>query len=71
MYTPHIKFEKPSKWIIGDRVSAVGQIYRTRWVAIRETMDPLLGRPMDPELAADIDRLVLDHPYILGIHDQY
>ena len=24
---------------------------------------------MDPKLAADIDRLVLDHPYILGIHD--
>ena len=37
--------------------------------AARETLDPLLGRPMDPELAQDIDRLVLDHPYILGIHD--
>ena len=37
--------------------------------AAKETLDPLLGRPMDPELAQDIDRLVLDHPYILGIHD--
>ena len=24
---------------------------------------------MDPELAADIDKLVLSHPNILGIHD--
>ena len=44
-------------------------IFRAGWLAVRETMDPLLGRPMDPELAEDIDRLVLDHPYILGIHD--
>ena len=29
----------------------------------------LLGRAMDPELAADIDKLVLSHPNILGIHD--
>lgn len=44
-------------------------IFKAGWQAIKETLDPLLGRPMDPELAADIDRLVLDHPYILGIHD--
>lgn len=44
-------------------------IFRAGWQAVKETLDPLLGRPMDPELAADIDRLVLDHPYILGIHD--
>ena len=37
--------------------------------AAKETLDPLLGRPMDPELAQDIDQLVLDHPYIMGIHD--
>ena len=37
--------------------------------AAKETLDPLLGRPMDPDLAQDIDRLVLDHPYIMGIHD--
>ena len=44
-------------------------IFKAGWEAAKETLDPLLGRPMDPELAADIDRLVLDHPYILGIHD--
>ena len=44
-------------------------IFKAGWTAAKETLDPLLGRPMDPELAADIDRLVLDHPYILGIHD--
>ena len=37
--------------------------------AVRDTLDPLLGRAMDPELAADIDKLVLSHPNILGIHD--
>ncbi len=44
-------------------------ILKAGWDSARETLDPLLGRPMDPELAEDIDRLVLDHPYILGIHD--
>lgn len=44
-------------------------IFKAGWEAAKETLDPLLGRPMDPELAADIDRLVLDHPFILGIHD--
>ena len=44
-------------------------IFRAGWLAVKETMDPLLGRAMDPELAEDIDRLVVDHPYILGIHD--
>ena len=44
-------------------------ILRTGWEAARDTLDPLLGRPMDPELAADIDRLVLSHDHILGIHD--
>ena len=44
-------------------------ILKTGWEAARDTLDPLLGRPMDPELAADIDRLVLGHDKILGIHD--
>jgi len=44
-------------------------ILRTGWEAAKDTIDPLLGRPMDPELAADIDRIVLGHEYILGIHD--
>lgn len=37
-------------------------ILKTGWDSARETLDPLLGRPMDPSLAADIDRLVLSHP---------
>ena len=44
-------------------------ILRTGWGAAKDTVDPLLGRAMDPELAADIDRIVLGHEYILGIHD--
>lgn len=44
-------------------------ILKAGWDSVKETLDPLLGRPMDPELAKDIDQLVLDHPYILGIHD--
>lgn len=44
-------------------------ILKTGWEAARDTLDPLLGRPMDPELARDIDKLVLSHPKILGIHD--
>lgn len=44
-------------------------ILKTGWEAAKDTLDPLLGRPMDPELAKDIDELVLSHPYILGIHD--
>ncbi|MCI9156378.1 MAG: cation transporter [Lawsonibacter sp.] len=44
-------------------------ILRTGWTAAKDTVDPLLGRPMDRALAADIDRLVLEHEHILGIHD--
>ena len=44
-------------------------ILRTGWGAAKDTADPLLGRPMDGDLAADIDRIVLGHESILGIHD--
>ena len=44
-------------------------ILKTGWEAAKDTLDPLLGRPMDPELARDIDKLVVSHPNILGIHD--
>ena len=44
-------------------------ILRTGWGAAKDTVDPLLGRPMDRALAEDIDRLILGHDYILGIHD--
>jgi len=59
--------ELPVDGWVGVLVAAF--IFKAGWQAVKETLDPLLGRPMDPELAADIDRLVLDHPYILGIHD--
>lgn len=44
-------------------------ILKTGWEAARNTLAPLLGRPMDRALADDIDKLVLGHPNILGIHD--
>lgn len=44
-------------------------ILRTGWSAAKDTINPLLGRPMDQALAADIDQIVLGHDYILGIHD--
>ena len=44
-------------------------ILKTGWEAVKDTIDPLLGRPMDPELAAEIDRLAVEHNYILSIHD--
>lgn len=44
-------------------------ILKAGWDSLRSTLDPLLGRPMDPTLAEDIDRLVLSHNHILGIHD--
>ena len=44
-------------------------ILKTGWEAAKDTLDPLLARAIDPELAADIDKLVLSHPNMLGIHD--
>ena len=44
-------------------------IFKAGWDSLKSTIDPLLGRPMDPDLAAEIDQLVLSHEFILGIHD--
>ena len=46
-----------------------GFIFKAGWDSLKATLDPLLGRPMDPELAQEIDELVVSHDYILGIHD--
>lgn len=46
-----------------------GFIFKAGWDSLKSTLDPLLGRPMDPELAREIDELVVGHNYILGIHD--
>lgn len=37
--------------------------------AARDTINPLLGMPPDPELAARIQRETLSTPYVLGLHD--
>ncbi|MGE4277099.1 MAG: cation diffusion facilitator family transporter [Lawsonibacter sp.] len=57
----------PIDGLAGLIVSAL--ILKTGWAAARDTLNPLLGRPMNPELAADIDKLALGHDKILGIHD--
>ena len=44
-------------------------IFKAGWDSLKATIDPLLGRPMDPELAAEIDQMVLSHEFILAIHD--
>jgi len=35
----------------------------------KETLDPLLGQPADPEFVKSIKTLVLKHPKVIGIHD--
>ena len=59
--------DAPIDALAGLLVAAL--ILKTGWQAAGDTLSPLLGRPMDPVLAADIDRLVLGHENILGMHD--
>ena len=44
-------------------------ILKTGWEAAMDTLDPLLGRPMDPRLADEVNRLAGQYPHILGLHD--
>ncbi len=44
-------------------------ILRAGWEAARDTLDPLLGTPPDPAMVADIEKLILSDPQILGVHD--
>ncbi len=37
--------------------------------AARETLNPLLGQPPEPEFVAQIEDLVMSHPEVRGIHD--
>lgn len=37
--------------------------------AIKDTLNPLLGETPDPELVANIEKMVLDHDMIIGVHD--
>ena len=36
---------------------------------LKDTIDPLLGRPADPELVKTIEKKMMAHPEVLGIHD--
>ena len=44
-------------------------ILRAGWGAAKDTLNPLLGHSPDPELVRDIERTVLAHPQVVGIHD--
>lgn len=44
-------------------------IFKAGWGAAKDTIDPLLGKPADPELVSSIATTILAHPDILGIHD--
>ena len=44
-------------------------ILRAGWSAAKDTLDPLLGTPPDPAMAADIEAFILSHDRVLGIHD--
>ena len=59
--------DRPVDGLAGLLVSLF--IFKAGWDSAKATLDPLLGRPMDPELAREIDELAVSHNYILGIHD--
>lgn len=44
-------------------------ILKAGWSAARDTLDPLLGQPPDPDMVRDVEALILGHSAVLGIHD--
>ena len=44
-------------------------ILRAGLGAAKDTVDPLLGKSADPELVRDIEKTVLSHREVVGIHD--
>lgn len=44
-------------------------ILYTGYEAARDTIDPLLGLPPDPDFVKQVEEIVLSHDMILGIHD--
>lgn len=44
-------------------------ILKTGWSAAKDTLDPLLGQPPDPDTVRGVEELILSHPAVLGIHD--
>lgn len=52
---------------VGILVSAF--VLRAGWEAVRDTLDPLLGKAPDPTLVKGIEETVLAHEEISGVHD--
>ena len=44
-------------------------ILHSGWEAAKDTLDPLLGQSPDPELVESIQKTVLAHPQVTGMHD--
>ena len=44
-------------------------ILRAGWESAKDTLDPLLGQAPDPALVSAIQKDILSHPEIVGIHD--
>lgn len=44
-------------------------ILRSGVGALKDTMDPLLGKSPDPKLVREIEEAVLAHPEVVGLHD--
>lgn len=44
-------------------------ILKAGWEAAKDTIDPLLGKPADPQLVHAIEQTVLAHEEIRGMHD--
>ena len=44
-------------------------ILRAGWGAAKDTLDPLLGQSPDPTLVQSIEKAVLSHDIVTGIHD--
>lgn len=44
-------------------------ILHSGWEAARDTLQPLLGQPPDPQLVEGIEKTVLKHRFITGVHD--
>jgi len=44
-------------------------IFKTGLDAAKDTLDPLLGKPPEPEMVEAIEKLILSHPPVRGIHD--
>ena len=44
-------------------------ILRSGWGALKDTTDPLLGQPPEPELVKGVQDTVLSHHEVVGMHD--